>query len=152
MQPSRVHCVLEPELLLKAMIVSLDRVLCILFVTTALPLSGLTPAAASTPKVRIECGIPRREIVTCRLTGRGFRAREFVRIVYRITFTSLPRVHGKPKIKTFRRRAKTSATGAFIRPPLRFSVVRYHESFRLAVNVVGEHGDRATVTDVSIAQ
>ena len=46
----------------------------------------------------------------------------------------------------------TNPTGAFDRPPLRFGVVRYHESFRLAATAVGASGDRATIKTFAIAE
>jgi hypothetical protein len=105
------------------------------------------------PTLQLSCGIPNREdIVECRLSGRGFHPREVLRITYRLAFTALPRVHEHLQGKVYTRTAATDERGAFDRPPLRFGVVRYHESFRLTATAVGASGDRATITTTAIAQ
>ena len=116
-------------------------------VVSALPLSGSRPA------LRLSCGIPNSaDTVGCTLSGRGFRPRERVRITYRLSFTALPRVQGHLQGKVYTRIAATDARGAFDRPPLRFAVVRFHESFRLTATAVGASGDRATITTAAAAQ
>ncbi|HZU11940.1 MAG TPA: hypothetical protein VFB58_03800 [Chloroflexota bacterium] len=112
-----------------------------------------TAPSAARPVLRLHCGIPnRQEIVTCLLSGRGFHPHERVHITYRLTFTALPRVHGHLPGKVYSRAAVTNRKGAFQRPPLRFTVVKYQESFRLVVAAVGAAGDRATIGLESIAQ
>jgi hypothetical protein len=120
-------------------------------------LSTLTPAgspgAASAPALRLACGVPNsRNVVTCRLSGSGFHAREAVRITYRITFTALPLQHGKRPQQVYHRTARTDRAGRFVRPALGFAVVRYHESFRMVVTATGATGDGASITYTAIAQ
>lgn len=111
------------------------------------------PAFAASPTLSLQCGVPnQRDIVSCRLSGRGFHPLERLRISYLVTFTALPRRHGRFPQASYHRIAMSTRTGTFIRPPLAFGVVRYHESFRLTVTVVGGRGDRATTTTVAIAQ
>jgi hypothetical protein len=108
---------------------------------------------AATPTLSLQCGIPnQQDIVTCRLSGRGFHPLERLQISYLLTFTALPRRHGRLPQTSYRRVATSDRAGAFTRPPLGFAVVRYHESFRLTVSVVGARGDRTTTTTVAIAQ
>lgn len=111
------------------------------------------PSFAATPTLSLLCGVPnQRDLVSCRLSGRGFHPRERLQISYLVTFTALPRRHGQFPRTLYRRIATSDRGGAFTRPPLGFAVVRYHESFRLTVTVVGARGDRATTTTVAIAQ
>lgn len=110
-------------------------------------------ASVGKPTLRLDCGIPNSQnIVGCQLSGRGFRPQERLRITYRLAFTALPRVHGHLQGQVYTRTATTDGKGAFSRPPLRFGVVRYHESFRLTATVVGASGDRATITTAAMAQ
>jgi hypothetical protein len=107
----------------------------------------------STPKLSLQCGIPdQQEIVACRLSGRGFYPGERLQISYLVTFTAMPRRHGQFPQAHYRRLATSNRTGTFMRPPLSFVIVRFHESFRLRVTVVGSRGDRATMTTIAIAQ
>jgi hypothetical protein len=109
--------------------------------------------SSATATLRLECRPPdSRDAVSCELAGRGFHPHERLRITYRLTFTALPRVRGRLPQRLYVRTSVTDAAGAFRRPPLRFGVVRYHESFRLTATAVGAAGDRATVTTVGIAQ
>lgn len=127
----------------------------ILAFTVAAGVSPLmdTIALAAAPTLHVNCDIPSRgDLVTCRLSGRGFHAQERVSVTYRVTFTTLPRRHGHLPFKVYQRRAVVDRRGRFTRPPLGFGVVRYHESFRLTVTVVGATGDRASTTFVAIAQ
>lgn len=116
-----------------------------------LPLPGGTADAAAT--LRVDCSAPdRQNTVTCRVSGTHFHPHERISITYRITFTALPRRHGRFPVHVYRRAGVTDRRGAFIRPALRFAVRRYHESFRLTVTVAGANGDRSSVTFVAIAQ
>lgn len=118
----------------------------------ALALAGVASAAASAPTLSLRCGAPRVEVVTCRLMGRGFRAGEHLTLTYRVEFTALRRRGGRYPTRIFHRTARANARGAFTRPPLRFAVVKYHESYRVTVTVAGDAGDRARVVSVGIAQ
>ena len=112
-----------------------------------------TDLLAATPKLSLQCGIPdQQEIVSCRLSGHGFRPRERLQISYLVTFTAMPRQHGQFPQSNYRRLATSDRTGTFTRPPLSFVIVRYHESFRLTATVIGSSGDRASTTTVAIAQ
>lgn len=118
-----------------------------------LPAIPSTTSAAVSPTLSLRCGLPdQRDIVQCRLSGRGFHPREQLHVSYLVIFTALPRRHGRFPQATYRRLATADAAGAFTRPPFGFAVVRYHESYRLTVTVVGSHGDRAATTAVGIAQ
>lgn len=108
---------------------------------------------AAAPALTLGCGTPSSQnIVPCRLSGTGFHPYEGIRITYRITFLSLPTRDGKHPEKVYVRAATTDRRGNFVRPPLRFGVVRSHESFRLSVHVRGALGDRSTTTFTAIAQ
>jgi hypothetical protein len=112
-----------------------------------------TPLLAASPRLSLQCGIPnQQDIVSCRLSGRGFHPVERLHISYLVTFTALPRRHGQFPQASYRRVATSDRSGDFTRPPLGFAVVRYHESFRLTVTVAGSSGDRATTTTTAIAQ
>ncbi len=131
----------------------MKRLVPALIVAAGLALAAPLPLFAATPTLSLQCGIPnRQDIVTCRLSGRGFHPLERLQISYLVTFTALPRQHGQFPQSSYRRIATSDRAGTFTRPPLGFSVVRYHESFRLTVTVVGSRGDRATTTTVAIAQ
>jgi hypothetical protein len=123
------------------------------FLLGVLPaLSAIIPASASTAKVSLGCELPNNGVVACRLAGTGFHAREHVRVTYRVQFTALPPVHGKIQTTVYRRDATSNAQGAFLRPLLRFAVIKYHESYKVTVSAVGDRGDRAQLTYVAIAQ
>jgi hypothetical protein len=116
------------------------------------PPAPVSPRAGG-PTLSVTCGLPSaREIVTCSVSGRGFHPTERLALTYHVTFTALPRQHGRFPQSVYHRAGLTDAHGRFVRPPLRFAVVRYHEAYRLTVLVTGSAGDRAGRTLVAVAQ
>lgn len=115
---------------------------------------GTTESVRAAPAaLSLRCALPdSRQIVGCSLTGRGFHPRERLRLTYTVTFTALPRRHGHLQRQVYVRTTMSDGHGRFARPPLRFGVVRYHESYRLTATAAGASGDRASITYVAIAQ
>jgi hypothetical protein len=120
--------------------------------TAAAALGGVSAVSAAGAKLRITCTAPSHEVISCRLAGAGFRAHEHLAITYRVEYTALPLVHGQYPTRVFRRNGQTDGAGAFLRPPLRFAVVKNHESYRVTTTVIGKQGDRVSSTAVGIAQ
>jgi len=84
------------------------------------------------PSLSFICLLPDgATVTTCRLTGRGFRPDEAVRIVYDVKLG--PGSHN-PARTLYRRTVTTDARGSFARPPLR------------KVTATGARGDHATAT------
>jgi hypothetical protein len=90
--------------------------------------------------------------VTCRLSGRGFAPGERIAIDYHLIYLALPTVNGSYRESVWSRIGSTDAAGSFVRPPLAFSVVPYHESDRVTVVVDGLDGDAAVTTVEAMAQ
>lgn len=104
--------------------------------------SGSLPTAQvprSGPSLNFIClGPDRTTTVTCRLTGRGFRPHEQVRITYTVKVgNDLRRV--TPTI--YRRISTTDAGGSFARPPLRAPLNGGY--LDIQVTVIGVAGDHA---------
>ena len=131
---------------------ALYRTLTPLLLAASAALAGISAASASGAKLKLTCGLPDHGVVSCRLIGTGFQAHEHLRLTYRVEFTALPPVHGKHPTNVYHRDAQTNANGIFVRPTLRFVVVKYHESYRLTATAAGARGDRAAITLVAIAQ
>ncbi|GAC1328333.1 MAG: hypothetical protein NVS2B16_12770 [Chloroflexota bacterium] len=104
------------------------------------------------PALTLVCGLPSRGTVSCRLSGHDFDPAQRVAITYHLTYLALPRRNGSYQERVWAHFATTNADGSFVRPPLVFGVVKYHESYRLTVTVNGERSDAATVTLVATAQ
>jgi hypothetical protein len=120
--------------------------------TSALTLSAHSTSIAA-PVLTLACALPNHNhVVLCRLTGRGFKGREHLRITYLVSFLALPAVHGKVPQTAYRRVAFTSIQGSFARPALGFRIIPRHESYRLTATVTGAAGDRARTSFTAIAQ
>ena len=104
------------------------------------------------PTLSLHCDLPSGGLVSCLLSGQGFDSNERLAINYHLTYLALPRINGSYQEKVWSRFASSDNTGRFIRPPLTFAVVKYHESYRLTAVVSGERIDAATTTVEAIAQ
>jgi len=101
---------------------------------------SLLPAQAhrSAPSLSLVClGPDRTATMTCRLTGRGFRRYEQVRITYAVKVgKDMRRV--TPTV--YRRISTTDAGGSFARPPLRVPLNGGYLDIQVtATGVVGDH-------------
>ncbi len=94
------------------------------------------------PSLSFICLLPDgATVTTCRLTGRGFRPDEAVRIVYDVRLG--PGSHN-PARTLYRRTVTTDARGSFARPPLR--VALNNRTLTIEVTATGARGDHATAT------
>ncbi|GAC1430289.1 MAG: hypothetical protein NVSMB65_03740 [Chloroflexota bacterium] len=114
-------------------------------------LSGATSAgaAAAGPTLWLPCSLPVKALVACRLSGKGFYARERVAITYRVAVST--RRNGQ-RVTVYHRTARTNAAGVFASPALRFAVEPRMGSYVVRVTAVGAHGDSVTDDFIAIAQ
>jgi len=104
--------------------------------------SGPPTAVASGPSLSFTCLLPDgATVTTCRLTGRGFRPRETVRIVYGVRLGAGSR---HPTSAVYRRTVTTNTRGPFARPPLQ--VPLNNRTLTIEVAAIGATGDHATAT------
>jgi hypothetical protein len=104
------------------------------------------------PTLTLRCGLPSGNGVACQLSGRGFAPHERIGISYHLIYLALPAINGSYQDKTWSRVGMADAGGTFVRPPLTFSVVKYHESYRMTAVVDGMQGDAAVTTVEAMAQ
>ena len=100
--------------------------------------------AASMPHLSFPCGAPSSAaVVTCRLSGKGFYPREWVRIAYR---ADISLASGRHVRAVYHRTTITDGRGSFTRPVFWLRVDPRVLIYTTTVVVTGLRGDYATIT------
>lgn len=122
-------------------------------IPTEIDLATETPMPTETPiplpQLGLTCGkLPKpaqSPHVTCRLRGVGFSSYETISVTYRIEVDWLERATPRRTIAVYYHTSATDGHGAFVRPPLQFSIPRgaaiHQVRYKIQTSVTGARGD-----------